>query len=100
MAWQEENDARRVQPEDSEVHQPPPLGILAKARRPDTADVDSLPNFTHGKAFRRIIVSPAGADRRHVVTGVPQTESQIGEMLRRGDMIWLEALIQKKDAHG
>jgi hypothetical protein len=35
-----------------------------------------------------------------VVTGVPQTESQIGEMLRRGDMIWLEALIQKKDAHG
>jgi len=72
---------------------------LPEVQDSDTVDVDPSPRFAILEPHRWIVVAAVRRDHRHVVTGGDQRQRDIGQMLRGGDAIGMERLVEKEDSH-
>lgn len=72
--------------------------MFAKRERRYPNYRDALPDFASWKSIRRIIVTSIAGDHCHFMAIAGQPTSQIGEVLRRGDDIRIEALVEQKNS--
>jgi hypothetical protein len=99
MPWHEQKDAGRIQPKEAKIHQPTPFGLFTQPRRPDAMDVDTIPKLPHRETPRRIIITSARSHGGVFLPCLRQSHREIGEVLGRGHMIGVEALIDEEDSH-
>lgn len=62
-------------------------------------DLDAVPSLMNWKPPLGIIVASAGGNSHDFMSGFHQSKCQVGQMLGRRDMIWVETLIEKQNPH-
>ena len=62
-------------------------------------NLNPMPCLAHWVAQVRIVIATARGHRRDRVPCLDQSQGQVAEVLRRRDIVGLEALVEQKDTH-
>src|SRR5579872_1127576 len=82
--------------ESSEIDRSSPFCFLAQPSRAYAHDPDPFPHFVLRKNFRRFVISAMAANYVDFVSRPNQSEGQVGGVLRRGNYIGIECLVQNQ----